>query len=64
MKVVPTNGWVDATAGGRFVPDGYHQPSSQHFGVDMNINYMVIVINFLLQNIEFFEKLRFFLSQE
>ena len=55
--------WVNATAGGRFVP-GYHQPSSQHFGVDMNINYMVIFINFLLQNFEFFEKLRIVLFQE
>ena len=26
---------------------GYLQPSSQHFGVDMNINYVVIFINFL-----------------
>ena len=25
----------------------YHQPSSQHFGVDMNINNVVIFINFL-----------------
>ena len=26
--------------------------SSQHFGVAMNINYMVIFINFLLQNFD------------
>ena len=43
---------------------GYHQPGSQHFDVDMNINYMVIFINFLLQNFECFEKIRIFLSQE
>ena len=43
---------------------GVHQLSSQHFGVDMNINYRVILINFLLQNFEFFDKLRIFLSQE
>ena len=41
--------WVDATAGGRFVPEGITSPcSSQHFGVDMNINNVVIFINFLL----------------
>ena len=39
---------------------GYHQPSSQHFGVDMNINYMVILINFLYKNLEFFEKTKDF----
>ena len=36
-----------ATAGGMFRVRGYHQPSSQHFGVDMNINNVVIFINFL-----------------
>ena len=27
---------VDATVDGVFIPWGYHQPSSQHFCVDMN----------------------------
>ena len=30
----------------------------------MYINYVILFINFLLQNLEFFEKLRIFLSQE
>ena len=30
-----------------FRPRGYHHPSSQHFGDDMNISYMLILINFL-----------------
>ena len=30
----------------------------------MNINYVVIFMNFLIQNFEFFEKIRIFLSQE
>ena len=40
---------------------GYHHPSSQHFGVDKNINYMVILINFLLPNFELFRKSKDFL---
>ena len=43
---------------------GYHQLSSQQFGVDMNINYMVIFfINLLLQKYTLFEKLRIVLFQ-
>ena len=29
------NHWVDATAGGVLIPRWYHQPSSQHFCVDL-----------------------------
>ena len=37
-------GIQDATAGGRFVPEGI--TSSQHSGVDMNINNVVIFYKF------------------
>ena len=33
---------------------------SQNFGVDMNINHMVIFINFLLENFEFVDKTKDF----
>ena len=40
------------------------QPSSQHFGVDRNNNDMVIFINFLFKNFEFYRKTKDFLFQE
>ena len=40
----------------------YHQPSSQHFGVDMNINNVVIFINFLLSKLWIFRKTKDFLT--
>ena len=39
-----------------FRPRGYHQPSSQHFGVDMNINYVVTFINFLFRKLWIYRK--------
>ena len=44
-----------------FRPRGYHQPSSQYFGVDMNINYVVIFINFLFTKLWIFRKTKDFL---
>ena len=37
------------------------QPSSQQFGVDMNINYVVTLINFLFTKIYFFRNTKDFL---
>ena len=37
--------WVDATAGGRFVPEGITNPVVR--SVDMNINNVVIFTNYL-----------------
>ena len=45
------NSMVDATAGGRFVPEGITSPEVNTFGVDMNINNVVIFINFLFTKV-------------
>ena len=37
------NHWVDATAGEDLFPRGYHQPSSQHFCVDLSYHWYVHV---------------------
>ena len=41
---------------------GYHRPRSQHFGVDMNINTVVIFINFLFTKL--FRKTKDFLTPD
>ena len=56
--------WVDATADGSFVPEGITSPvvnTGLHSGVDMNINNVVIFINFLLKKLWIFRQTKDFL---
>ena len=56
--------WVDATAGGRFVPEGITSPvASTSVFTWISIIWSFLSI-FCLQNLEFLEKLRIFLPQE